>query len=247
MNYLVYGQIEDIQGSVLHLSTGHRIRINASDIVNSEGQVVLSRGDTHFIRVNNRRRTLTGFTYQFVSSRRVNDSDIPQIDVLSRNLAQQGRKCVDTLEKLNAVDACAVLKVAGIGISGAVTLSNVAATAYETLELLEGGPFNPMTWVTHAGVAVGGAVYTALLYDRLRADLKRRTDVVRIYQKAHAQYSQLMLKYMPINGVHAEPLNCEVQELMSVLRPVFNSTRAKMGKFWHNKLGVNPSFAPQPA
>ncbi len=54
-----------------------------------------------------------------------------------------------------------------------------------------------------------------------------------------------MLKYMPINGTYAEPLNPEVQELMSILRPVFNTTLSKVGKFWHNKLGVNPNFCPQ--
>jgi hypothetical protein len=245
MKYLVYGQIDDIKDSTLHLSTGHRIRITASDLVNDEGQVMLKRGDTHFFHVEGLARAFVKNTFSFVESRRVADSDIPKIDVLSRNLEQQGAKCIKALEQLNKTDRCSVFRVVGIGVAGAVTLGNAAATIYETIEFFEGGPFNPMYWVTHAAVAVGGAVFTYMQYEELTEHLKARVDIVRTYQRVHQQYSQLMLKYMPHNSCHAEPLNPEVHSIMATLRPAFNAVRGKFDKFWYNHLGVNPEFCPE--
>ena len=236
--YIVYGKIDSISNGVLNLNSGHKIAISASNLIDDEGNLVITKGQTRFFTVKG--NTLNDKIYTYINSSEFDYG--PSVDVVTRNLDQQLDNVMKSFDKLDAADRMTVCRAIGIGVSGVVSFGAAASAAYETYEFFTGGPFNPMNLLTHAGIAAGSAWFAAISYEGLTIHLKQRADALKRLQKAQNAYSRVMLKSMPLQGSHLECLNPQANSLINKSRQIFEVSIDKAHDFWHSCMEVKPSW-----
>ena len=247
-NYTVYGRITAIKKNVLHLSTGHKIAVTAADLLDKNGDVysfiadnVFVKGTTRFFVVSGKYSTQEVFDY--VESSFISGVDANSLEVKLRNLDQQADIVIKALENLDTHDRGQVFKAVGIGVSGAVSLTAAATTAYEVYEWCTGGPFNPMNWLVSAGIATGSAAYGALLYEQLSYTDRFRADKVKALKKAQDDYCRVILRAMPAGSASYQSLTPQVNSLIGKLRTMFDTRVWQPYTFWQSELEVNQSYA----
>lgn len=243
MNYNVYGRITKIKKGVLTLNTGHEIHVTPSHMITESGEAAFAVNQIRFFTVKNtstNRRSYCSLSY--IDSNVITRKDAEEMQTLTRNLDQQTDIVINTLKTLNNQDRSQILKAVGLAVSGTISVTATLGLIYEGYELCTGGPFNPMNWVTGAGIALGSAGYCAILYEQLSCDHQKRADTVKRYQRAQQAYSRMMLKYMPWEASNYKSLNPTVDSLVSKARTIFNVSLDNARSFWHNTMTVNASY-----